>query len=132
MGQLVDMPSPRGSYSAAYIDSRIVAVGARDDPVLATVGMYDIADEMDSTDADTGPRHGEVVAAVARPCTPSAAPTGYTGARLDGRGPDFLTPATRATGVLAFPYRCRGSWAGVTARAGWPHWPGPGALPLSR
>ena len=42
--KLVDMPTPRGSYGAAYIDGRIVAVGGEEPTqVLATVEMYDIA-----------------------------------------------------------------------------------------
>ena len=64
--KLVDMPSPRGSYGAAYIDGRIVAVGGEEPTrVLATVEMYDIADGKWTvlTPMQT-PRHGEVVAAV--------------------------------------------------------------------
>ena len=38
------MPTPRGSYGAAFIDGRIVAVGGEEPTrVLATVEMYDIA-----------------------------------------------------------------------------------------
>ena len=43
---LVDMPTPRGSYGAAYIDGRIVAVGGEDPTqVLAAAEMYDIAEK---------------------------------------------------------------------------------------
>lgn len=64
--KLVDMPSPRGSYGAAFIDGRIVAVGGEEPTrVLATVEMYDIADEKWTILTPLGtPRHGEVVAAV--------------------------------------------------------------------
>ena len=64
--KLVDMPTPRGSYGATFIDGRIVAVGGEEPTrVLATVEMYDIADGKWSTLAPIGtPRHGEVVAAV--------------------------------------------------------------------
>ena len=42
--KLTDMPTPRGSYGAALIDGRIVAVGGEEPTrVLATVEMYDIA-----------------------------------------------------------------------------------------
>jgi serine/threonine-protein kinase PknK len=63
---LVDMPSPRGSYGAAYIDGRVVTVGGEEPTrVLATVEMYDVADGKWTvlTPINT-PRHGEVVAAV--------------------------------------------------------------------
>jgi serine/threonine protein kinase/N-acetylneuraminic acid mutarotase len=64
--KLLDMPTPRGSYGAAFIDGRIVAVGGEEPTrVLATVEMYDIADGKWTTLAPIGtPRHGEVVAAV--------------------------------------------------------------------
>ena len=60
------MPTPRGSYGAAFIDGRIVAVGGEEPTrVLATVEMYDISNGRWSTQAPLGtPRHGEVVAAV--------------------------------------------------------------------
>jgi hypothetical protein len=42
---LEDMPVPRGSYGAAYVDGRIVAVGGEDPTqVLGTAEMYDIAE----------------------------------------------------------------------------------------
>jgi serine/threonine-protein kinase PknK len=64
--KLPDMPTRRGSYGAAFIDGRIVAVGGEEPTrVLATVEMYDIANEKWSTLAPIGtPRHGEAVAAV--------------------------------------------------------------------
>jgi N-acetylneuraminic acid mutarotase len=63
---LANMPSARGSYGAAFIDGRIVAVGGEEPTrVLATVEMYDIANGKWSTVAPLNtPRHGEVVAAV--------------------------------------------------------------------
>jgi serine/threonine protein kinase/N-acetylneuraminic acid mutarotase len=63
---LVDMPTPRGSYGAVFIDGRIVAVGGEEPTqVLATVEMYDTASGKWSTLTPLGtPRHGEVVAAV--------------------------------------------------------------------
>jgi serine/threonine protein kinase/N-acetylneuraminic acid mutarotase len=64
--KLVDMPTPRGSYGAAFIDGRIVAVGGEDPTrVQATVEMYDIADgDWTTLTPISTPRHGEVVAAV--------------------------------------------------------------------
>jgi N-acetylneuraminic acid mutarotase len=64
--KLADMPSPRGSYGAAFIDGRIVAVGGEEPTrVLATVEMYDISNGKWSTVAPIGtPRHGQLVAAV--------------------------------------------------------------------
>jgi serine/threonine protein kinase/N-acetylneuraminic acid mutarotase len=64
--KLADMPTRRGSYGAAFIDGRIVAVGGEEPTrVLATVEMYDIANGKWSTQAPLGtPRHGELVAAV--------------------------------------------------------------------
>jgi serine/threonine protein kinase/N-acetylneuraminic acid mutarotase len=64
--KLVDMPSPRGSYGAAYIDGRVVAVGGEEPTrVLATVEMYDVADgKWTVLTPMRTPRHGEVVAAV--------------------------------------------------------------------
>ncbi|BBY19689.1 serine/threonine-protein kinase [Mycolicibacterium litorale] len=63
---LPDMPTPRGSYGAAFIDGRIVAVGGEEPTrVLATVEMYDIASRTWSTLAPIStPLHGEAVAAV--------------------------------------------------------------------
>jgi serine/threonine protein kinase/N-acetylneuraminic acid mutarotase len=63
---LTAMPTPRGSYGAAFIDGRIVAVGGEESTrVLATVEMYDIADGKWTTLAPINiPVHGEVVAAV--------------------------------------------------------------------
>ena len=60
------MPTPRGSYGAAFIDGRIVAVGGEEPTrVLATVEMYDISNGKWTTPgADRTPRHGQVVAAV--------------------------------------------------------------------
>jgi serine/threonine-protein kinase PknK len=64
--KLVDMPTPRGSYGAGFIDGRIVAVGGEEPTrVLATVEMYDIADGKWITLTPIGtPLHGQVVAAV--------------------------------------------------------------------
>jgi Kelch motif len=64
--ELPDMPTPRGSYGAAFIDRRIVAVGGEEPTrVLATVEMYDIATKKWSTLAPINtPVHGEAVAAV--------------------------------------------------------------------
>ncbi|OBB47609.1 hypothetical protein A5752_23465 [Mycobacterium sp. 852002-51961_SCH5331710] len=60
------MPTPRGSYGAAFIDGRIVAVGGEEPTrVLATVEMYDIGNGRWTTVAPIGtPVHGQVVAAV--------------------------------------------------------------------
>ncbi len=63
---LVDMPTPRGSYGAAYIDGRIVAVGGEDPTqVLNAAEMYDIAEKkwIELPPLPTA-RHAEVVAAV--------------------------------------------------------------------
>ena len=64
--KLPDMPTPRGSYGAAFIDGRIVAVGGEEPTrVLATVEMYDIANRKWTTLAPINtPVHGQVVAAV--------------------------------------------------------------------
>ena len=64
--KLADMPTRRGSYGAAFIDGRIVAVGGEEPTrVLATVEMYDISNGKWSTAAPINtPVHGEVVAAV--------------------------------------------------------------------
>ena len=63
---LPDMPTPRGSYGAAFIDGRIVVVGGEEPTrVLATVEMYDTANRKWSTLAPINtPVHGQVVAAV--------------------------------------------------------------------
>ena len=63
---LPDMPTPRGSYGAAYLDGRIVAVGGEEPTrVLATVEIYDIANRKWSTQAPLNtPVHGQAVAAV--------------------------------------------------------------------
>jgi serine/threonine-protein kinase PknK len=64
--KLVGMPTPRGSYGAAYIDGRIVAVGGEaPTQVLNVVEMYDIADNKWSTLVPMPTyRHAEVVATV--------------------------------------------------------------------
>jgi serine/threonine protein kinase/N-acetylneuraminic acid mutarotase len=64
--KLVDMPTPRGSYGATFIDGRIVAVGGEEPTrVLGTVEMYDIAEgKWISLPPMPTPRHGEVVATV--------------------------------------------------------------------
>ncbi|MBX7434194.1 protein kinase [Mycobacterium sp. Y57] len=64
--KLPDMPTPRGSYGAAFIDGRIVVAGGEEPTrVLATVEMYDIANRKWSTQAPINtPVHGEAVAAV--------------------------------------------------------------------
>ena len=64
--KLVDMPTPRGSYGATFIDGRIVALGGEEPTrVLDTAEMYDIAE---GTSISLPPiptaRHGEVVASV--------------------------------------------------------------------
>ena len=52
---LAAMPTPRGSYGAAFFDDRIVAVGGEESTrVLATVEMYDIADGKWTTLAPIG------------------------------------------------------------------------------
>jgi N-acetylneuraminic acid mutarotase len=63
---LPDMPTPRGSYGAAFIDGRIVAVGGEEPTrVLPTVEMYDIGTGKWSAQAPLNiPVHGNVVAAV--------------------------------------------------------------------
>jgi hypothetical protein len=60
------MPSARGSYGAAFMEGRIVAVGGEEPTrVLATVEMYDTSSGKWTTVAPLGtPRHGQVVAAV--------------------------------------------------------------------
>jgi len=64
--KLTNMPTPRGSYGAAFIDGRIVAVGGEQPTqVLSTVEMYDIASGKWRELAPINtPVHGEVVAAV--------------------------------------------------------------------
>jgi serine/threonine protein kinase/N-acetylneuraminic acid mutarotase len=64
--RLVDMPTPRGSYGAAYIDGRIVALGGEEPTqVLAIAEMYDIAEsKWISLPSMPTARHGEAVAAV--------------------------------------------------------------------
>ncbi|ORA35264.1 serine/threonine-protein kinase [Mycobacterium aquaticum] len=65
--KLVDMPTPRGSYGATFIDGRIVALGGEEPTrVLATAEMYDIAEaKWISLPPMPTARHGEVVATVA-------------------------------------------------------------------
>ncbi|WP_179475299.1 serine/threonine-protein kinase [Mycolicibacterium vinylchloridicum] len=64
--KLVDMPTPRGSYGAAFIDGRIVALGGEEPTqVLTTAEMYDIAEgKWIALPPMPTARHGEVVAAV--------------------------------------------------------------------
>lgn len=64
--KLVDMPTPRGSYGATFVDGRIVAVGGEEPTqVLPVAEMYDIAEKKWSTLTPMPTaRHGEVVAAV--------------------------------------------------------------------
>ncbi|OBK19819.1 serine/threonine-protein kinase [Mycobacterium asiaticum] len=64
--KLVDMPTPRGSYGATYIDGRVVAVGGEEPTrVLATVESYDVAEGKWSTLTPMPTaRHGEAVATV--------------------------------------------------------------------
>ncbi|MCT7657441.1 serine/threonine-protein kinase [Mycobacterium deserti] len=64
--KLPDLPTPRGSYGAALVDGRIVAVGGEEPTrVLATVEMYDIATgKWRSLAPINTPVHGQVVAAV--------------------------------------------------------------------
>jgi N-acetylneuraminic acid mutarotase len=63
---LVSMPTARGSYGAAYIDGRIVALGGEEPTTVLNVAeMYDIAGGKWSTlPPMPTPRHGEVVATV--------------------------------------------------------------------
>lgn len=63
--KLVDMPTPRGSFGAAYIDGRIVAVGGEEPTrVLGTAEMYDIADgKWIILPPMPTPRHAEAVVA---------------------------------------------------------------------
>jgi serine/threonine protein kinase/N-acetylneuraminic acid mutarotase len=64
--KLANMPTRRGSYGAAFIDGRIVAVGGEEPTrVLDTVEMYDIASgKWRSLAAINIPVHGAAVAAV--------------------------------------------------------------------
>jgi N-acetylneuraminic acid mutarotase len=64
--KLVDMPTPRGSYRATFIDGRVVVVGGEEPTrVLGTVEMYDVAEgKWISLPPMPTPRHGEVVATV--------------------------------------------------------------------
>lgn len=64
--KLVDMPTPRGSYGATFIDGRIVAVGGEEPTrVLGVAEMYDIAEGKWSTlPPMPTPRHAEAVATV--------------------------------------------------------------------
>jgi serine/threonine protein kinase/N-acetylneuraminic acid mutarotase len=64
--KLANMPTPRGSYGAAFFDGRIVAVGGEEPTrVLDTVEMYDIATgKWRSLAPIKTPVHGEAVAAV--------------------------------------------------------------------
>jgi N-acetylneuraminic acid mutarotase len=64
--KLVDMPTPRGSYGATFIDGRIVALGGEEPTrVLSTAEMYDIAEgKWISLPPIPTARHGEVVVTV--------------------------------------------------------------------
>jgi N-acetylneuraminic acid mutarotase len=64
--KLVDMPTPRGSYGAAFIDGRILAVGGEEPTrVLGVAEMYDIADQTWTVlPPMPTPRHAEAVATV--------------------------------------------------------------------
>lgn len=64
--KLVDMPTPRGSYGATFIDGRIVALGGEEPTrVLDAAEMYDIAEgKWISLPPIPTARHGEVVATV--------------------------------------------------------------------
>ena len=63
---LPETPNPHGSFGAAYIDGRIVAVGGEEPTrVIGDVDMFDIADGKWTTLASVPtPRHAAVVAAV--------------------------------------------------------------------
>jgi N-acetylneuraminic acid mutarotase len=63
---LVEMPTPRGSYGATFIDGRIVAVGGEEPTqVLGAAEMYDIGTgKWTKLPPLPTPRHAEVVAAV--------------------------------------------------------------------
>jgi N-acetylneuraminic acid mutarotase len=64
--KLVDMPTPRGSYGATFIDGRIVALGGEEPTrVLDTAEMYDIGEgKWIGLPPIPTARHGEVVATV--------------------------------------------------------------------
>jgi serine/threonine-protein kinase PknK len=63
---LPDMPNPHGSFGAAFINGRIVAVGGEEPTrVIAAADMFDIADGKWTTLTPMPtPRHAEAVAAV--------------------------------------------------------------------
>jgi hypothetical protein len=63
---LPETPTAHGSFGAAYIDGRIVAVGGEEPTqVIGDVDMFDIADGKWSTIASVPtPRHAAAVAAV--------------------------------------------------------------------
>ena len=98
--KLVDMPTPRGSYGATFIDGRIVALGGEEPTrVLDTAEMYDIGrGEVDRTAADTdgaarrGGRHRRQHRVLHR----RREPADTRRSSRDGRGPGLLlTPAIR-------------------------------------
>ncbi|OBH75637.1 protein kinase [Mycobacterium mantenii] len=62
----IDMPTPRGSYGATFIDGRILVIGGEEPTqVLGVAEMYDIADGTWTTLRPMPtPRHAEVVATV--------------------------------------------------------------------
>lgn len=64
--KLVDMPTPRGSYGATFIDGRILAVGGEQPTqVVGVAEMYDIADgTWTALRPMPTPRHAEAVATV--------------------------------------------------------------------
>jgi N-acetylneuraminic acid mutarotase len=64
--KLVDMPTPRGSYGATFIDGRILAVGGEQPTqVVGVAEMYDIAGGTWNTlPPMPTPRHAEAVATV--------------------------------------------------------------------
>ena len=115
--KLVDMPTPRGSYGATFIDGRIVALGGEEPTrVLATAEMYDIAEEKwISLPPIPTPRHGEVVARWATPCTASAARIGRHTKVLSRLSRPWTSSSRRLTGgvrSLVSGYRRRAAWQG--------------------
>lgn len=91
--RLPALPTPRGSYGAAYLDGRIVVVGGEEPTrVLPTVEMYDIASGKWRTVAPLNtPVHGQVVAAVGQTvyCIGGADRPTHEGAVADVEALDF-------------------------------------------
>ena len=115
--KLVDMPTPRGSYGATFIDGRIVAVGGEEPTrVLDTAEMYDIAEaKWISLPPMPTARHGEVVATVGNTvyCIGGANRPTHEGACRDGRGPGLLL-APNACDSPVFESTCGADYFQVT------------------